>query len=302
MSIASIAEQTAEQPAEQPAERQTGNRLLSRLSRHRMFVAGAVLLGAMLLAALLADVIAVLPPDRMQFRLRFHAPGSLAWLGTDNYGRDVCSRVLHGARLSLLIATTVAAATAAGGTAIGLVAGYFRRLDGVLMRVMDALMAFPAVLLAIAVAAALGPSIGSAIIALSIVYTPRTVRVVRACVLVIRELEYVEAAVVCGAGHVRIICKHILPNSLTSLIVQTSFVFAYAILAEAILSFLGVGPPPPIPTWGNMIAEGKDFMHDAPWIALFPGLAILVTAMAANFIGDGLRDALDPRTPIEARG
>jgi peptide/nickel transport system permease protein len=295
MSVASI--------AEAPVARASGRGLLARLSRHRLFATGALLLGAMLAAALLADVIAILPPDRMQFRLRFQPPGRLAWLGTDNYGRDVWSRVLHGAQLSLLIATTVAATTATVGTAIGLLAGYFRRLDGLLMRVMDALMAFPAVLLAIAVAAALGPSIGSAIIALSVVYTPRTVRVVRASVLVIRELDYVQAAVVCGAGDARIICKHVLPNSLTPLIVQTSFVFAYAILAESILSFLGVGPPPPTPTWGNMIAEGKDFMHDAWWIALFPGLAILTTAMAANFIGDGLRDALDPRTPIEpARG
>jgi len=295
MSIATI--------AATPVRGSTRDGLLARLSQHRLFVVGAVLLSAMVLAALLADFITALPPDRMQFRLRFQGPGRLAWLGTDNYGRDVWSRVLHGAQLSLLIATTVSAATAIGGTAIGLLAGYFRRLDDLLMRLMDALMAFPAVLLAIAVAAALGPSIGSAIIALSVVYTPRTVRVVRACVLVIRELDYVQAALVCGAGDLRIICKHVLPNSLTPLIVQTSFVFAYAILAEAILSFLGVGPPPPTPTWGNMIAEGKDFMHEAWWIALFPGLAILMTAMAANFMGDGLRDALDPRTPLEpARG
>ncbi len=277
--------------------------LLRRLGRHRLFVFGGVLLGIVFAAAVLADVIAALPPDRIQFRLRFAPPSARAWLGTDNYGRDIFSRVLHGGRISLLIAATVAAVTAVVGTITGFLAGYFRWLDEPLMRAMDALMAFPAVLLAIAVATALGPSVGSAIIALSIVYSPRTARIVRASVLVIRELDYVEAARACGAGDLRILMTHVLPNSLTPLIVQISFIFAYAILAEAILSFLGVGPPPPTPTWGNMIAEGKDFLREAPWIAIFPGLAILLTALGANFLGDGLRDALDPRiVDQEARG
>jgi peptide/nickel transport system permease protein len=271
------------------------SRLVRRLAGHRLFVTGTILLALVVLAALLADVIAAVPADRIQFRLRFVAPGERAWLGTDNYGRDVFSRVLHGARLSLLIATSVAVVTAIVGTAVGLLAGYVRWLDEPLMRVADALMAFPVVLLAIALAAALGPSIGSAIIALSIVYSPRMARVARAAVLVIRELDYVQAARACGAGDLRIMLTHVLPNCLTPLIVQISFIFAYAILAEAILSFLGVGPPPPAPTLGNMIAEGKDLLRTAPWIALFPGLTILLIALGANFVGDGLRDALDPR-------
>jgi peptide/nickel transport system permease protein len=203
--------------------------------------------------------------------------------------------VLHGARLSLLIASSVAAVTTVAGATLDLLAGYVRWLDEPLMRVADALMAFPVVLLAIALAAAIGPSIGGAIIALSVVYAPRVARVARASVLTIRELEYVQAARACGAGDVRIVLTHILPNSLAPLIVQVSFIFAYAILAEAMLSFLGVGPPPPTPTLGNMIAEGKDFLRTAPWMAFFPGLTILLIALGANFVGDGLRDALDPR-------
>lgn len=270
-------------------------RLAHRLASHRLFVIGAVLLALLVLAALLADVLASVSPNQIRFRLRFLSPGEQAWLGADNYGRDIFSRVLHGARLSLLIAASVAAVTAVAGATLGLLAGYVRWLDEPLMRIADALMAFPVVLLAIAIAAAIGPSFGGAIIALSVVYSPRVARVARASVLTIRELEYVQAARACGAGDMRIVLTHILPNSLAPLIVQVSFIFAYAILAEAMLSFLGVGPPPPTPTLGNMIAEGKDFLRTAPWMAFFPGLTILLIALGANFVGDGLRDALDPR-------
>jgi peptide/nickel transport system permease protein len=169
------------------------------------------------------------------------------------------------------------------------------------MRVMDALMAFPGILLAIAIAAVLGPSEFNAVIALSVTYTPRTARVVRAAVLVVREMPYIESARAIGEGHLRILLMHVLPNSLTPLVVQLTYVFAIAILAEAVLSFIGVGPPPPLPTFGNIIAEGRDFIQEAPWVSLFPGLAIAVCVLGLNLIGDGLRDALDPRMKVDLR-
>jgi peptide/nickel transport system permease protein len=235
----------------------------------------------------------------MQFRHRFTPPGAAFPLGTDNFGRDLLSRVLHGARLSLGIGAGVVLLTGVAGTAVGAAAGYFRRLDNPLMRVMDAFMAFPAVLLAIGIASALGPAAANAVIALAVVYTPRTARIVRASVLVIRELDYVQAVRASGAGHGRILWSHILPNSLAPLIVQLTFTFAYAVLAEAILSFLGLGPQPPTPTWGNVIAEGRNYIREAPWIALFPGLAIAATVLGLNLLGDGLRDAFDPRMKVQ---
>ncbi|HET6520501.1 MAG TPA: ABC transporter permease, partial [Geminicoccaceae bacterium] len=185
--------------------------------------------------------------------------------------------------------------TGALGTLIGAVAGYVRPLDNVIMRVMDGLMAFPGVLLAIALAAVLGASETNAVIALTVTFTPRTARIVRASVLVVREMPYVEAAIAAGAGHLRILLRHILANSLSPLIVQLTFVFAVSILAEAVLSFIGVGPPPPTPSLGNIIAEGRAYMQEAPWISLFPGIAIALAVLGLNLIGDGLRDVLDPR-------
>jgi peptide/nickel transport system permease protein len=185
------------------------------------------------------------------------------------------------------------------GTALGVLAGYVRSLDNPVMRVMDALMAFPAILLAIAISAALGGSALNAVIALSAVYTPRTARIVRATTLVVREMDYVKAAIVAGAGGGRIMLRHILPNSMAPLIVQTTFIFAYAVVAEAILSFLGVGAQPPTPSWGNIIAEGRNYIRDAPWITMFPGFAIAMTVLGLNLIGDGLRDALNPRLKVQ---
>jgi len=273
--------------------------LLRRLFAHRLFTTGFVLFGAMLLLALAADWIAPHDPMRMQFRARFRPPGEAFWFGTDNFGRDIFSRLAFGARLSLGIGFAVVLATGLIGTAIGLAAGYFRRLDEWLMRVMDALMAFPAVMLALAIAAALGPSAANAVIALAAVYIPRTARIVRSTVLVLREMDYVQAARAFGGRDGWIILRHILPNALAPLIVQLTFIFAYAVLAESILSFLGVGPPPPTPTWGNMIAEGKDYIREAWWIATFPGLAICLTVLGLNLLGDGLRDVLDPRLKVQ---
>ena len=270
-----------------------------KLLRHRLFMTGATLLLLMVLLAIFADLIEIRPPEKMQVRLRFKTPDFAYPLGTDNYGRDIYSRLVHGARLSLAIGFAVALITGILGTAIGVAAGYFKRLDGPLMRLMDALMAFPAILLAIAIAAALGPSAMNAVIALAVVYTPRTARIVRSTVLVVRETDYVQAAKACGARDRWIIWRHILPNSMAPLIVQLTFIFAYAILAESILSFLGVGPPPPIPTWGNMIAEGKDYLREASYICFFPGVAVALTCLALNLLGDGLRDVLDPRLRVQ---
>ena len=275
------------------------SRVLRRLLHHRMFVTGSALFLFVVLMAAFADALAPLPPDQIQFRHRFEPPSWAFPFGTDNFGRDLVSRMVYGARLSLAIGFAVVILNGIVGTAVGILAGYFRRLDNVLMRVMDALMAFPAILLAVGIAAALGPSAINAVIALAAVYTPRTARIVRASVLVVREMEYVQAALACGAGHGRILFKHVLPNSLAPLIVQLTFIFAYAVLTEAILSFLGLGPEPPTPTWGNVIAEGRNYIREAPWITLFPGLAIAMTVLGLNLLGDGLRDALDPRMRVQ---
>lgn len=283
------------------AIRSPGAMVLRRLLRHRSFLIGAALFGLIVFAAIFADVIAPLDPYARNFRYRLGAPTDVYWLGTDRSGRDVLSRIIHGTRVSLRIGLMVVFTTGIFGAILGAIAGYFRALDNPLMRVMDGLMAFPGILLAISIAAALGPSELNAAIALSIAYTPRTARIVRAQVLVTREMEFVEASRAIGAGHARILFGHILPNSLTPLIVQLTFIFAVAILAEAVLSFIGVGPPPPSPSLGNIIAEGRDYIAEAPWVSLFPGIAISIAVLGLNLLGDGLRDALDPRMKVDLR-
>jgi len=252
-----------------------------------------------LVLTVLAPWIAPTDPNRMAVRLRFQEPSLAFPLGTDNLGRSMLSRVLYGARLSLAIGFGVVVLNGILGVLLGALAGYFERLDGPLMRLSDALMAFPSVLLAIGIAAALGPSGATAIIALSVVYIPRTARILRASVLVVRELEFVQAARASGAGHWRIIRRHILPNCMAPLIVQLSFVFAYAILSEAVLSFLGLGAPPTVPSWGVLISEGRSYIREAPWLTIVPGFAIAVTVLGLNLLGDGLRDVLDPRLRVE---
>lgn len=278
-----------------------GTRRLGLLLAHRLFVTGAVLLLFVVLATLAADLVAPYSPLKNDFRYRLGAPNGVHLMGTDNFGRDVLSRVLYGGRTSLSIGLMVVVSSTFFGTLIGVAGGYFSRLDNPLMRLMDALMAFPGVLLAIALAAVLGPSVGDVVIALTVTYAPRTARIVRAAVLVVRRMEYVDAARVAGAGPLRIILRHLLPNSLAPLIVQMTFIFAVSILAEAVLSFVGVGPPPPTPSWGNIIADGRGYIPTAPWISLFPGLVIAITVLGVNLIGDGLRDVLDPRFKSEGR-
>jgi peptide/nickel transport system permease protein len=268
---------------------------LARLLGHRSFLIGGALVLLVLALALSADLVSPFDPLRNNARARFRPPGSPHWFGTDHFGRDILTRVLHGARISLTIGAAVALTTGVFGTLIGATAGFFPRLDNPLMRLMDAFMAFPAILLAITVSAVLGASVTNVIIALSVATTPHTARIVRGSVLVVRELEYVEAARALGASEGRVLVRHVLLNALGPLIVRLTYVFAIAILSEAALSFIGVGPPPPAPSFGNIIAQGRDFMADAPWITLFPGLAIIVSVLGLNLLGDGLRDVLDPR-------
>lgn len=275
------------------------NATLRRLLRNRAFVVGAALVAFAAFAVIFAPLLAQHEPNRLAIRMRFRPPSEDFWFGTDNLGRDMFSRVLHGGRLSFEIGIWVVALNAAIGVPMGALAGYFRALDGALMRLADALMAFPSVLLAIGIAAALGPSATTVVIALAVVYIPRTARIVRASVLVVRELDYVHAARAAGATDFHILRRHILPNCMAPLLVQLSFVFAYAVLSEAVLSFLGLGAPPTVPSWGILIAEGRSYIREAWWLTVTPGIAIAVTVLGLNLLGDGLRDVLDPRLKIE---
>jgi peptide/nickel transport system permease protein len=282
-----------------PPRASSGWATVQRLLRHRSFETGLGLFAILVVAAAFVPMISGADPTKLAMRTRFVPPGSEFLFGTDNFGRSQLARVVYGARLSLMIGTSVVVLNAIFGTLVGALSGYFHRLDNPLMRINDALMAFPPVLLAIAVAAVLGRSTPNVIVALAIVYVPRTARIVRASVLVIRQMEFVQAAVAAGAGHWRILRRHILPNAMAPLIVQLSFLFAYAVLTEATLSFLGLGAEPPTPTWGNIMAEGRQYMREAPWIIAIPGGALALTVMALNLLGDGLRDVLDPRLKIQ---
>jgi peptide/nickel transport system permease protein len=268
---------------------------LRRLKRNRLAVSGFSLLCVVLFGAVCAGVLTSYDPFTMTVVERMKGPTLQHLMGTDNFGRDIFSRALYGARLSLEVGAAVMLLTVAVGVLFGLLSGYFSRLDGPIMRVMDAMMAFPAILFGIAIMAVLGPKTINVVIALSVVYAPRTVRIVRASVLAIRQLDYVEAVRAQAAGHMRILFRHILPNCLSPLVVQATFNFAYAVLAEASLSFVGAGAPPPIPSWGNILSEGRIYMQNAPWITIFPGVAIAATVLGLNLAGDGLRDVLDPR-------
>ncbi|KJC38727.1 ABC transporter permease [Bradyrhizobium sp. LTSP857] len=274
-------------------------RILRKLAAHRSFKIGLVVVTVLVLCAIIGPLLTGTDPTAMSIRYRFKPPSARFPFGSDQYGRDILTRVLYGGRLSLSIGFSVALLSGVFGAMIGVMAGYFRALDPYVMRLMDALMAFPAILLAIGVGAALGAQASSIVVALAVAYVPRTARIVRASVLVIREMEYLQAARVSGAGDAHIIVKHVLPNCLGPLIVQLTFIFAYAIVAEATLSFLGIGPPPPAPSWGNIIAEGRDYSVEAWWVMLFPGLAVSLAALGMNLLGDGLRDVLDPRLKIE---
>ena len=288
---------TADQ--EQDAPSSPWRDTLVRLFHHRLFLTGLALFGVVLVAGLAAPWAAGIDPAKIAMRARFHPPSFDYPFGTDNLGRSLWSRVLWGAQLSMIIGISVVVLNAVFGTVVGALAGYVRWLDRAIMGFNDAMMAFPAVLLAIGVTAALGSSVINVIIALSIVYIPRTARIVRASVLMLREAEFVQAAVAAGAGHWRILSRHIMPNAMAPLVVQLSFLFAYAVLTESTLSFLGLGAVPPTPTWGNIMADGRQYLTDAPWIITIPGIALMLTVLGLNLLGDGLRDVLDPRLRIQ---
>jgi peptide/nickel transport system permease protein len=263
--------------------------------RRRSAVLGAALVVINVLIAVGATPIAGVDPQALDVKARLAPPTVQHWFGTDHVGRDAWSRVIHGARLSMIVGGSVVALSFVGGVVFGVLGGYFRGLDNVLMRVMDGLMAFPGIILAIAMMASLGPSVLNVIVALGVVYVPRVARIVRGSVLVIRETPYVEAARALGIGDGRIIARHVLPNCMSPVIVQGTFIFAAAVLGEAALSFLGVGVPPQIPSWGNVLAEGRSYLQQAPWLTLFPGAAIMASILGLNLFGDGLRDLLDPK-------
>lgn len=269
--------------------------ILRKLFRRRIVLAAAITLVVVVLVSVFAGPLSGLDPNETAVSQRLSQPSADHLLGTDELGRDLFARIAFGGRYSLTIALLTAAGSIVAGTLIGLIAGFFRRLDAPVSRVVDAMMSFPDILLAIALVGILGPSMLNVVLALVLVYTPRVARVVRASTLVVRELLFVEAARAVGVSTLRILWRHILPNLMSPILVQASFIFAYAILAEAALSFLGVGVPPEIPTWGTMVAGSQQYAHQALWIVLFPGLAIILTALSLQLLGDGIRDLLDPR-------
>jgi peptide/nickel transport system permease protein len=269
---------------------------LRRLSaRQPTFVAGLAVLLAMLAVGVFAPLWWTGDPLQMKPAQRLQQPSSSRWFGSDHFGRDVYTRTVYGARVSLTVGASVALVSLALGTTLGLVIGFYRRLDTVMMRVMDGLMAIPAILLALALMAMMRGSVRNVIIALVIPEIPRVIRLVRASVLSLREHMMVEAARALGVGTPRILLRYILPALVAPLIVQATYIGASAILFEAYLSFLGAGTPPHIPSWGNIMAEGKTYVQLAFWIILFPGLFLALTVLAINLVGDGLRDLLNVR-------
>ena len=263
--------------------------------RNPTMAAGMAIVIVMALVAILAPLLFTSDPTAVAPRERFSPPSATHWFGTDNIGRDLWSRVLFGSRVSMMVGVAVAAISVLSSIVLGLMAGYYRRLDAFIMRIMDGLMAIPSVLLAMALMALLGGSVQNVIIALCVVETPRAVRVVRSSVLSIREEMFVDAAHALGASPPRILRSHILPNTFAPLIVQASFIAASAVLVEAYLSFVGAGPPPEVPSWGNIMAEGRHYISRFVWMIVFPGIFLTLTVLGINLAGDGLRDSLDPK-------
>jgi peptide/nickel transport system permease protein len=272
-----------------------GRTFLRHLLKRRMVAIGLAILLVFVLLAALAPLLAPYAPGKLSIVNRLKPPSATYWFGTDEFGRDIFSRMLYAGRLSLSVGAAVVVLSSLIGVTLGLLAGFFKRLDTPIARLIDAMMAFPDILLAIALVAALGPSLMTVIIALSIVYAPRLARIVRAATLVIRELPYVEAARAFGNPTLRIMTRHVLPNIVSPITVQATFIFASAMLAEAGLSFLGLGVSPDIPTWGTMIASGRQYIGQADWMTYFPGFAIVLAVLSLQMVGDGLRDLLDPR-------
>jgi peptide/nickel transport system permease protein len=270
------------------------SRAATAIRRNPTIFVGGVLLSLLVALAIIGPWF-VADPFRQAPINRLRPPSERFWFGTDQFGRDIFSRTIHGARVSLVVGLAVAALASLIGLGIGLLCGYFKRIDALVMRVMDGIMAIPTILLAIALITLTRPGLGIVIVAIVIPEVPRIVRVVRSIVLSIRSQPYVESAISGGTRNVRLLVVHILPNTLAPLIVQATYACASAMLIEAGLSFLGAGVPPEIPSWGNIIAQGRTFFQIAPWSILIPGAFLAVTVLAVNMLGDGLRDRLDPR-------
>lgn len=268
--------------------------VLALVGRSRSIVWGGALLALMAAVAALGPLFTA-DPMQLNPMLRLRAPSGEVWFGSDFLGRDVFARVVSGARVSLVVGLAVAVIAVAIGLVLGLVAGYIRLLDAIIMRVMDGLMAIPAILLAIALISLSGATLTTVVVAIVIPEIPRVVRLVRSVVLTVREEPYVEAAIAAGTRLHLIMTRHILPNCIAPLIVQATYICGSAMLTEAILGFLGAGIPPEIPSWGNIMSEGRTYFQISPWIIFYPGIALALTVLAVNVVGDGLRDTLDPR-------
>ncbi len=277
-----------------PPAKQRG-RAMTFVHRHPTIVFGGTLLLIMIMIAILAPYLGTVDPTALAPAKRTREPSALYWFGTDMLGRDVYSRVIYGTRISLIVGFSVAAIASVAGTFIGLISGYIRILDAIVMRVMDGLMSIPSILLAIALMALTRASVQNVVIAISFAEFPRVSRLIRGVVLSLREQPFVEAATASGTRVPMIIIKHILPNTLAPLMVNATFICASAMITEAALSFIGAGTPPIIPSWGNIMAEGRALWQVKPYIVFFPAVFLCVTVLAVNLLGDGLRDALDPR-------
>ncbi len=277
------------------APRRERGRVLTFVYRHPSIVAGGFVLALIVAMAILAPLLFTMDPTQLAPARRTRSPSAMNWFGTDMLGRDVYSRTVYGARISLIVGLAVAAISSLAGMVIGVCAGFITAVDAVVMRVMDGLMSIPSILLAIALMALIGASVQNVIIAISIAEIPRVARLVRGVVLALRGQAYVEAAIASGTSTVKIIWRHIVPNTVAPIIVQATFVCASAMLAEATLSFIGAGTPPSIPSWGNIMSEGRALWQVKPFIVFFPALFLSLTVLAVNMLGDGLRDALDPR-------
>jgi len=270
---------------------------MRRFRRNRGALLGAVLVALLVGAAVFAPWLADRGPSQQDLRARLQPPSLTHPFGTDEFGRSLYSRVLHGARVSLLTGLIPVVAALVVGSSLGLLAGFFGgRLEGAIMRVMDVLLAFPSLLLALAVVGTLGPGLVNAVIAIAVVEIPQYARLVRSVVLGTREEDYVQAARALGAGNARLMLRHVLPSAIGPIVVQATLGIGFAILAMAGLSFLGLGVQPPTADWGEMLARGRRFLPEATWLMVFPGVAVSLTVLAFNLLGDGLRDALDPRS------
>ncbi len=267
-----------------------------RLRRHRSAMVGLAIVGALTIVALLAPLLAPTDPFTQDLDARLLPPSRLHWLGTDDLGRDLLTRIMYGGRVSLTVGIVSVGIALATGSVLGLLAGYYGRwAESVTMRVMDVMLAFPATLLAIFIVGIRGPGLNNAMLAIGVINIPIFARIVRGSVLRVRQEDFVEAARALGGSQTRIIGRHILPNALAPIIVQATLGIGSAVLEAAGLSFLGLGAQAPTPEWGAMLANTREFLRDAPWAATFPGIAILLTVVGFNLLGDGLRDALDPR-------